>query len=96
MAIARVVLTLVEPGDCPIHKSGDRIVLEPPALIVENGAQVCAVALVSAYPYALAMASNYNLSLRPPVVLVKDGEAKLMRRRETYEDLTRADVWPLE
>ena len=42
------------------------------------------------------MASNYNASLRPPIVLVRDGETKLIRRRETYEDLTRADVWPLE
>ncbi len=42
------------------------------------------------------MASNYNASLRPAVVLVKDGEAKLIRRRETYEDLMRADVWPVE
>ncbi len=46
--------------------------------------------------YALAMASNYNASLRPAVVLASNGEAKLMRRRETYEDLLRADVWPLE
>jgi diaminopimelate decarboxylase len=46
--------------------------------------------------YALSMASNYNASLRPAVVLVANGEAKLMRRRETYEDLMRADVWPLE
>ena len=46
--------------------------------------------------YALAMASNYNASLRPAVVLVRDGEAQLMRRRETYEDLMRADIWPLE
>ena len=54
------------------------------------------LAMPAAGAYALAMASNYNLSSRPAVVLVKDGEAKLMRRRETYEDLTRADVWPLE
>jgi len=54
------------------------------------------LAMPAAGAYALAMASNYNLSLRPPVVLVKDGQAKLMRRRETYEDLTRADIWPLE
>jgi diaminopimelate decarboxylase len=54
------------------------------------------LAMPAAGAYALAMASNYNLSLRPPVVLVKDGEAKLMRRRETYEDLTVADMWPLE
>jgi diaminopimelate decarboxylase len=46
--------------------------------------------------YNLAMASNYNASLRPAVVLVSNGEAKLMRRRETYDDLLRTDVWPLE
>ncbi|MEX2158011.1 MAG: diaminopimelate decarboxylase [Dehalococcoidia bacterium] len=42
--------------------------------------------------YCLAMASNYNLSLRPPIVLVNDGKARLVRRRETYEDLMRTDV----
>ena len=46
--------------------------------------------------YALPMASNYNASQRPAVVLVANGEAKLMRRRETYDDLLRPDVWPLE
>lgn len=46
--------------------------------------------------YALAMASNYNASQRPAVVLVGNGEAKLMRRRETYDDLLGADIWPLE
>lgn len=54
------------------------------------------LAMPAAGAYALAMASNYNLSLRPPVVLVKDGHSKLMRRRETYEDVMRVDVWPLE
>lgn len=50
------------------------------------------LALPASGAYALAMASNYNLSLRPPVVLVRDGRARLVRRRETYEDLMRADV----
>jgi len=54
------------------------------------------LALPASGGYNLPMASNYNGSLRPPIVLVADGEAKLMRRRETYEDLLRADVWPLE
>ena len=54
------------------------------------------LAMPAAGAYALAMASNYNASLRPPVVLVRDGRAQLIRRRETYEDLMRADVWPLE
>jgi diaminopimelate decarboxylase len=54
------------------------------------------LAMAAAGAYALPMASNYNAALRPAVVLVAGGEAKLIRRRETYEDLTRADVWPLE
>ena len=54
------------------------------------------LAMPAAGAYALAMASNYNASLRPAIVLVKDGQAKLMRRRETYDDLMRCDVWPPE
>jgi len=54
------------------------------------------LAIPASGAYNLAMASNYNATLRPPIVLVANGEAKLMRRRETYEDLMRADVWPLE
>jgi diaminopimelate decarboxylase len=42
--------------------------------------------------YAPAMASNYNGALRPAVVFVKDGQARLVRRRETYEDLLRTEV----
>ena len=42
--------------------------------------------------YCLAMASNYNASLKPPIVLIKKGKPRLIRRRETYEDLSRLDV----
>jgi diaminopimelate decarboxylase len=42
--------------------------------------------------YGLAMASNYNWALRPAVVMVKDGHARLIRRRETYDDLLACDV----
>lgn len=45
--------------------------------------------------YCLAMASNYNLALRPAVVLVGGGDARLIRHRETYADLMRAEV-PLD
>ena len=37
--------------------------------------------------YTLAMASNYNAAPRPAAVLVGDGEAQLIRRRETTDDL---------
>ena len=42
--------------------------------------------------YCLAMASNYNASLKPAIVMVKDGTAHLIRRREIYEDLMRCDL----
>jgi diaminopimelate decarboxylase len=74
-------------------ESGDLLLKDAELPPLEPG-DVLAVPASGAYN--LPMASNYNASLRPPIVLVRDGEAKLMRRRETYEDLTRADVWPLE
>jgi diaminopimelate decarboxylase len=42
--------------------------------------------------YCLPLASNYNASFRPAVVMVKEGKARLVRRRETLEDLTRCDL----
>jgi diaminopimelate decarboxylase len=41
--------------------------------------------------YGHAMASNYNAVPRPPVIFCKDGEARVVVRRETYEDLTLRD-----
>jgi diaminopimelate decarboxylase len=43
--------------------------------------------------YNFAMASNYNRLPRPPVILVKDGEARVAVKRETYEDLVRNDIF---
>jgi elongation factor Ts len=37
--------------------------------------------------YGYSMASNYNMVTKPAVVFVKDGHARVVRRRETYEDL---------
>jgi diaminopimelate decarboxylase len=42
--------------------------------------------------YTLAMASNYNGVVRPAAVLVNGGEARLIRRRETLDDLLRTEV----
>jgi diaminopimelate decarboxylase len=42
--------------------------------------------------YGHSMASNYNAVPRPPVVFCRDGEARVVVRRETYEDLTARDV----
>jgi len=42
--------------------------------------------------YGYAMASNYNGVPRPPVIFCRNGEARVVVRRETYEDLTSRDV----
>jgi diaminopimelate decarboxylase len=42
--------------------------------------------------YGYAMANNYNGVTRPPVVFCRDGGARVVVRRETYEDLTARDV----
>jgi diaminopimelate decarboxylase len=42
--------------------------------------------------YGYAMASNYNGVPRPPVVFCKAGDARLVVRRETFDDLVARDV----
>ncbi len=49
------------------------------------------LAIPASGAYCLAMASNYNMSLRPPIVLLREGNARLVRRRETYDDLLRTE-----
>ncbi|PWN04119.1 diaminopimelate decarboxylase [Nocardioides silvaticus] len=42
--------------------------------------------------YCRSMASNYNHALRPPVIAVRDGAARVIVRRETVDDLLATDV----
>ncbi len=42
--------------------------------------------------YGMSMAGNYNLNPRPAVVMVENGRATLVRRRETYEDLMAVEL----
>jgi diaminopimelate decarboxylase len=42
--------------------------------------------------YGYAMASNYNGLPRPPVIFCRDGDARVVVRRESFEDLTGRDV----
>ncbi|MEY2939914.1 MAG: diaminopimelate decarboxylase [Ilumatobacteraceae bacterium] len=42
--------------------------------------------------YGHSMGSNYNKVTRPPVVFVRGGSSRLVVRRETFEDLVRADI----
>ncbi len=52
--------------------------------------ELLAVRDVGAYGYS--MASNYNMRPRAAEVLVEDGRARLVRRRETFDDLVRTEV----
>ncbi|MFC1955514.1 diaminopimelate decarboxylase [Chloroflexota bacterium] len=50
------------------------------------------VAVADCGAYCLPMSSNYNAAFRPAVVMVGEGKARLVRRRETLEDLNRCDL----
>ena len=49
-----------------------------------------AVLATGAYNYS--MASNYNRIPRPAAIMVKDGKARLIIKRETYQDILRNDI----
>lgn len=70
-------------------ESGDILIRDAHLPRVEAGD---VVAIPAAGAYCLAMSSNYNHAPRPAVVLVSEGQARLIRRRETYDDLMRLDV----
>jgi len=73
----------------PICESSD--VLHPEAALppLQPGERV-AIGVAGAYGYS--MASTYNGRGRPAEVLVEDGRARLIRRRETVEDLARLET----
>ena len=50
------------------------------------------LAIRDAGAYGFAMSSNYNFRPRSAEVLVENGGFRVIRRRETYEDLTRLDA----
>jgi diaminopimelate decarboxylase len=52
------------------------------------------IAVPASGAYHRSMASNYNHVPRPPVVAVRDGNARVIVRRETEDDLLRLDVEP--
>src|SRR3954454_2306063 len=75
-----------EPWDVvgPVCESGDFLAKDRHLPPLDRGALI---AIFSAGAYAMVMASNYNTRPRAAEVLVDGAQAKLVRRRETYEDL---------
>ncbi len=70
-------------------ESGDILASDIMLPVVESGD---VLAIPAAGAYCPSMASNYNLNPRPPIVLVKDGQSRLIRRRESYQDMMITDV----
>ena len=70
-------------------ESGDVLVRDVPLPPLEEND---VIAIPAAGAYCLSMASVYNLNPRPPIILVKDGSPRLIRRRETYQDLMLCDL----
>jgi diaminopimelate decarboxylase len=70
-------------------ESGDLIIRDA-ELAEPHVGDVIVTPATGAYGYS--MANTYNGVPRAPVVVVKDGDARLVVRRETYEDLTARDV----
>jgi diaminopimelate decarboxylase len=70
-------------------ESGDVIVREA-WLPDPSAADVIVTPATGAYGYSLA--NNYNGVPRPPVIFCRDGDARVVVRRETYEDLAARDV----
>ncbi len=69
-------------------ESGDILVQDQPLPKSQPG-DVLAMFATGAYGYS--MASDYNLNPRPAVVFVENGQAKVVIRRESYQDLIRLD-----
>ena len=81
-ALARIVGKHCESGDIVVRDAWVPDDVTPGDLL--------AVAATGAYCYS--MSSRYNLIGRPAVVAVRDGEARLVLRRETIEDLLSLEV----
>ena len=80
--LARVVGKHCEAGDIVVRDEflpGD---IRPGDLVAVPGTGA----------YCRSMASNYNHALRPPVIAVRDGVARVIVRRETEDDLLATDM----
>lgn len=70
-------------------ESGDMLIWDLPLPKAKTG-DLLAMFCTGAYGYS--MANNYNRIPRPPVVFAENGEARLVIRRETFDDLIKLDL----
>lgn len=72
----------------PYCESGDVVIEDLPMPDVKEG-ELIAIPVAGAYH--LSMSSNYNGARRPAVLMLDEGKAELIQRRETVEDLLKRD-----
>ncbi|WP_312699950.1 diaminopimelate decarboxylase [Sedimentibacter sp.] len=70
-------------------ESGDILIKDAQVASLERG-DILAVFSTGAYGYS--MASNYNKNTLPAVVMVKDGESKVIVKRQTYDDMIKNEI----
>jgi diaminopimelate decarboxylase len=73
----------------PICETGDCLLHDWPLGLVKPGDTL---AIWVAGAYGMTQASNYNARTRPSEVLIEGSNPKLIRRRETQDDLLRTDL----
>lgn len=73
----------------PVCETGDFLAKDRAMAPLESGDLL---AIASAGAYAFSMASNYNSRTRAAEVLIENGQARLIRKRETFEDLIRGEL----
>ena len=82
----------------PLCESGDIFTQREGGFVDSRKLPICRVGdfvvLENAGAYGFVMASNYNSKTRAAEVLIEEGEAKLIRARETFDDLVRGEVIP--
>ncbi|MGH2800387.1 MAG: diaminopimelate decarboxylase [Thermoleophilaceae bacterium] len=72
-----------------MHCESSDVIVRDATLAAPGPGDVLVTPATGAYGYA--MASNYNGVPRPPVIFCREGDARVVVRRETYEDLTARD-----
>jgi diaminopimelate decarboxylase len=70
-------------------ESGDQLIED---VLLDSPVVGDVVAVPVTGAYCLTLANNYNGALRPPIVFAHNGAARIVLRRETYDDLVRRDV----
>ncbi|HEX5956521.1 MAG TPA: diaminopimelate decarboxylase [Solirubrobacterales bacterium] len=72
-----------------MHCESSDVIVRDARLAAPSPGDILVTPATGAYGYA--MASNYNGVPRPPVIFCNDGDARVVVRRETYDDLTARD-----